>query len=134
MALVGCQECGREISDKAAACPGCGAPQRVQPQVPPQVDRSQAMHSVPATKSPPSSQLPASSRAMYIVLSLLFGTVGFNDFYIGKFGLGMAKIAALGVSLVMEPIVFAALFCLLALLSILQAFTVRHDSKGAPLA
>jgi hypothetical protein len=26
MALVECSECGREISDKAAACPGCGAP------------------------------------------------------------------------------------------------------------
>jgi hypothetical protein len=26
MALVKCGECGKEISDKAAACPGCGAP------------------------------------------------------------------------------------------------------------
>lgn len=26
MALVRCGECGREVSDKAAACPGCGAP------------------------------------------------------------------------------------------------------------
>lgn len=26
MSLVKCSECGREISDKAAACPGCGAP------------------------------------------------------------------------------------------------------------
>lgn len=26
MALVSCSECGREISDRAAACPGCGAP------------------------------------------------------------------------------------------------------------
>lgn len=26
MALVHCSECGREISDKAAFCPGCGAP------------------------------------------------------------------------------------------------------------
>lgn len=26
MALVHCSECEREISDKAAACPGCGAP------------------------------------------------------------------------------------------------------------
>ncbi len=26
MALVGCSECGRGISDKATACPGCGAP------------------------------------------------------------------------------------------------------------
>lgn len=26
MALIQCQECGKEISDKAASCPGCGAP------------------------------------------------------------------------------------------------------------
>src|SRR5690625_4965513 len=26
MALIQCAECNREISDKARACPGCGAP------------------------------------------------------------------------------------------------------------
>ena len=26
MALIRCPECNREISDKAAACPGCGYP------------------------------------------------------------------------------------------------------------
>lgn len=26
MALIKCSECGREISDKAQSCPGCGAP------------------------------------------------------------------------------------------------------------
>lgn len=26
MALIHCPECGREISDKASACPGCGYP------------------------------------------------------------------------------------------------------------
>lgn len=26
MALTRCSECGREVSDKAVACPGCGAP------------------------------------------------------------------------------------------------------------
>lgn len=26
MALVNCTECGKEISDQATACPGCGAP------------------------------------------------------------------------------------------------------------
>jgi hypothetical protein len=26
MALINCTECGREISNKASACPGCGAP------------------------------------------------------------------------------------------------------------
>jgi len=28
MALVKCTECGREVSDQAAACPNCGAPVR----------------------------------------------------------------------------------------------------------
>lgn len=26
MALINCSECGKEVSDKAAACPTCGAP------------------------------------------------------------------------------------------------------------
>jgi len=26
MALIKCHECGREISDSASSCPGCGAP------------------------------------------------------------------------------------------------------------
>lgn len=28
MALIQCHECGREISDSATSCPGCGAPVR----------------------------------------------------------------------------------------------------------
>jgi predicted cobalt transporter CbtA len=26
MALIRCEECGKEVSEKAVACPGCGAP------------------------------------------------------------------------------------------------------------
>jgi uncharacterized membrane protein YvbJ len=26
MALVKCSECGKQVSDKASACPGCGSP------------------------------------------------------------------------------------------------------------
>ena len=26
MALIKCKECGKEVSDKAASCPNCGAP------------------------------------------------------------------------------------------------------------
>lgn len=29
MALIKCPECGREISDRAEECPGCGCPERV---------------------------------------------------------------------------------------------------------
>ncbi len=31
MALIRCPECGREISDKAVSCPGCGYPLAEQP-------------------------------------------------------------------------------------------------------
>lgn len=31
MPLISCKECAREISDTAAACPGCGAPQQLLP-------------------------------------------------------------------------------------------------------
>lgn len=35
MALITCKECGKDISDQAAACPGCGAPvQSTQPAMP----------------------------------------------------------------------------------------------------
>lgn len=30
MALVNCSDCGREVSDRAPACPGCGAPVAVE--------------------------------------------------------------------------------------------------------
>ena len=33
MALITCEECGREVSDKAASCVGCGAP--ISPTAPP---------------------------------------------------------------------------------------------------
>ena len=29
MALIKCSECGRDVSDKATACPNCGAPVQV---------------------------------------------------------------------------------------------------------
>lgn len=32
MALITCPECGREVSDKAAACPYCGNPLKENPE------------------------------------------------------------------------------------------------------
>ena len=34
MALIHCVECGRQISDKAIVCPGCGAPREIQADAP----------------------------------------------------------------------------------------------------
>lgn len=35
MALIFCSECGHQVSDKASACPNCGAPISVSAPVPP---------------------------------------------------------------------------------------------------
>ena len=49
MSLIKCPECGREISDKAVACPGCGCPSSEW--------RPVAQIPVPWPVSPPAEQL-----------------------------------------------------------------------------
>ena len=45
MAMIDCPECGKQVSDKAPACPTCGMPIARQPPVlmPPQLDYHQLM-------------------------------------------------------------------------------------------
>jgi TM2 domain-containing membrane protein YozV len=73
MALVSCMECGKQISDQAAACPTCGAPM---------LGRSQANASpvmVAATKS----------RSAAVLLAMLLGGIGFHKFYLNRPGWGV---------------------------------------------
>ena len=76
MALVKCGECDREVSDKAAACPGCGAPINAQA---PTVQQVQVV------------QIPK-SRGVYIVLGLFLGLLGIHNFYAGYNGRGLAQL------------------------------------------
>jgi hypothetical protein len=41
MALINCAECGRQISDKATSCPGCGAPVVPPTILPPKISQAQ---------------------------------------------------------------------------------------------
>ncbi len=64
MALIDCAECGRQVSDKAAACPSCGCPVASGP-------RSQAEPT--STSLPPNSMPePARAKPMFIVAATLF--------------------------------------------------------------
>lgn len=69
MALMECSECGRQISDKAAACPGCGAPVESQP-----------MAGQPAAETPAAeAAVPAVNNNrtwIYVVAALSVATVG----------------------------------------------------------
>jgi len=64
MALIRCGECGRTISDKAAACVGCGAP----------LARSGGLNLVPERTREP---LPTRGKLIYqAVLSVLLFVLG----------------------------------------------------------
>jgi hypothetical protein len=49
MALIPCYECEKEISDKAAACPQCGAPKEEQPH---QIEEAEILESVAVVDEP----------------------------------------------------------------------------------
>jgi TM2 domain-containing membrane protein YozV len=72
MALIECSECGNQVSDKAAACPKCGAPIAGET-----VGKQQSI----AAAAP-------KSRSLAIVLALFLGGLGIHKFYINQPVLG----------------------------------------------
>jgi hypothetical protein len=46
MTIIACNECGHQVSDKAASCPGCGAPVTPPPKPKPEVVRHRILRSV----------------------------------------------------------------------------------------
>lgn len=71
MALIDCKECGKQISEMAAACPHCGAPT-------PNAAALQRPTVVTATKS----------RSLAVLLALFLGGVGIHKFYLRSPGWG----------------------------------------------
>ena len=71
MALIKCTECGRDISDAAAACPGCGHP--LKPNA--ESSRAPAVTPQPATpKSASGGGLPKGPIFFLVVVLGLLGT------------------------------------------------------------
>jgi TM2 domain-containing membrane protein YozV len=69
VSLIYCSECGKQISDKAPSCPGCGAPSS---------HRAQGEVAV----------RPIKSRSAAILLALFLGGLGMHKFYLGSPGAG----------------------------------------------
>ena len=76
-----CKNCGKEIEEGAKFCPACG--QQLDGEIQPQ------KVVIVKKEREPKSQFVA------IVLCLIFGLVGFHDFYLGKNGAGVLKILIL---------------------------------------
>lgn len=119
MALIACEECGKQISDKATACPHCGAPTRVTDTQPMAASPVQQVQLVKSAKS----------RGIYIILALFFGFLGVHNFYAGRIGVGVAQLLTvllLGWFVVGFVIVF---FWIL-----IELFTVTKDGAGDAFA
>jgi TM2 domain-containing membrane protein YozV len=73
MALINCKECGKQISDHAAACPNCGVPVS---------GFSQSVASPVMVTAP-------KSRSVAVLLAMLLGGIGIHKFYLNSPGWGV---------------------------------------------
>ena len=97
MALINCPECGRQVSDKAAACPNCACPITAAPTAstplpaPPRHDqvRPRLPVSTPATVSSPEFRTRAQPGVWGVIISL----IGVVILFAGSWFLGLALIA-----------------------------------------
>lgn len=118
MALVACNECQKEISDQAAACPHCGAPvgQRNQ-------------NSAYQNFGNPQLVKTAKSRGLYVILGLFFGLLGVHNFYVGRFGVGVAQLL---ITCILGWFV-VGLF-ITAIWVIVELFIIKTDGAGDPMS
>src|SRR3990172_7446048 len=92
MALISCWECGKKISDQAAACPNCGAPITVCRECGKQISDQTVV--CPNCAAPttgryqpavtPVVSKPPRNRSTAILLALLLGGLGIHKFYLEK--------------------------------------------------
>lgn len=86
MALIKCNECGKQVSDKALSCPGCGNPldeekkaANTMAEVKPKPPReNKVMTPAPVVVVAPKS------KGLAILLALLLGGLGAHKFYLGQ--------------------------------------------------
>lgn len=81
MALIECPECGKQVSDKAPACPNCGVPMAITPT--PVVQQVQVVRVAKAPKS----------RVLTAVLALFLGGLGAHKFYLEEYAWGVIYLA-----------------------------------------
>lgn len=133
MALIKCPECSTQVADQAASCPSCDSSIAAQSQPPLGVPVSLTSTQTPP---PPTTVTVSRSRGAYIALGILFGGVGFHNFYAGHKVRGAIK---LGISLVAfavdASLRFYTGFAIVALAlfwlwSLIEIITVKKDGSG----
>lgn len=75
MALIKCSECGKIISDKAAVCPSCGAPNTNNTQATQGMAQETNYASIPPHNSGPSSNNKLLIIIIFILIALVIGVI-----------------------------------------------------------
>lgn len=99
-----CHGCGNAVALSAEICPGCGT--RV---------------------SLPANEKSSASRGVYIVLALLFGSIGIHNFYAKKYVMGI-------VELLLPIFTFGIGLMVTIPLAICEAIFVTRDGEGKKLS
>ena len=133
MALIKCPECSTQVSEKAASCPSCGCPIAAQNLV--QLGVPATPTSIP-THPPPATVTISKSRGVHIILGLLFGGMGFHNFYSGHNLRGAIKIGVFLIAFALDASTrFYSGFSLVAfvafaLWALIEVITVKDDASG----
>ncbi len=123
MALISCPECSTKVSDKAVSCPSCGCP------ISKQIE-------APAISVAPPAVTVAKSRGVYIILGILFGALGFHNFYSGHNASGGIKLGIFLLAFALDASTkFYSAFSLVALVafalwSLVEIMVVSSDAAG----
>ena len=132
MALINCPECATQVSDKAVSCPSCDCPIAK--------SAAQTMQLSPGRYSAPPTVTVSKSRGVYIILGLLFGGVGFHNFYSGHNLRGAIKIGVFLIAFALDASTrfysgfsFVALV-IFALWSLIEIITVKTDVNGTVMS
>ena len=111
--IIRCSECGNEISDKARACPVCGALIGIGGQA---VSRSK------------------STKSLALFLAMCFGCVGAHNFYLGNKIEGIIKIVlsffGMLIFTVIHPIFGVVMLSALEIWAIIEGLGCQTDSDG----
>jgi TM2 domain-containing membrane protein YozV len=148
-AMKECPFCAEQISINAKKCKHCGETIDVTLRVAEEARRSnngsagnivvnnalnnsnsqQATQPVPVVQVAPVVQVnpafPPKSRAVYIVLAILLGSIGVHNFYAGYYGRGIVQLI-LGLTTVGMIISYPW--------AIIEAIIVKHDARNIPFA
>jgi TM2 domain-containing membrane protein YozV len=109
--LVHCTECGKEVSDRAKACPHCGAP----------------------LSEGGNADISPVKKRLAFVLAVFFGFLGVHNFYLKRAIRGCLQLAILVMTLFVfstNEIMITHVVIALELCAIVESLCYKVDGKG----